>query len=82
MDLRMPGMNGEDAARAIKMRPGPNQSIPILGFSANTQVRMETLPDFRGLVSRPVLSGDLIEAIASHFRNQAAPTSVALAGAA
>ena len=82
MDLRMPGMNGEEAARAIKHQPGPNQSVPILGFSANTQAGMHDLADFDGLVSKPIILSELIEAIATSLCEPATPDSFADAGTA
>lgn len=82
MDLRMPGMNGEEAARAIKRQPGPNQSVPILGFSANTQVGTDDLPDFDGVVSKPIILSELIEAITASLCDRAAPDSFADVGAA
>ena len=82
MDLRMPEMNGEEAARAIKRRPGPNQSVPILGFSADTVVGMDDLTEFDGLVSKPIVLSQLIEAIASSLCERSAPDSFAVVGTA
>ena len=72
MDLRMPEMNGEEAARQIKSRAGPNQCIPILGFSADTQVPIGALTDFAGVVSKPIILSELIDAIVFHVLD---PTS-------
>lgn len=65
MDLRMPGMSGVQAARAIKSESGPNQSVPILGFSADSHVRTEDMSDFDGLVSKPIVFTELIGAMAA-----------------
>ena len=35
MDLQMPGMDGLDAAKAIRANSDPNRDTPILAFSAN-----------------------------------------------
>jgi signal transduction histidine kinase/ActR/RegA family two-component response regulator len=35
MDLQMPGLNGVDATRALRRRPAPACTIPVLGLSAN-----------------------------------------------
>ena len=80
MDLRMPGMNGVEAARAIKHQPGPNQSVPILGFSADTQSALHDLADFDGLVSKPILLSELISAIAFSLCDRTGQDSLAGAG--
>ena len=35
MDLRMPGMSGQEAARAVHEGGGPNRATPIVAFSAD-----------------------------------------------
>ncbi|MEJ8837371.1 hybrid sensor histidine kinase/response regulator [Ramlibacter sp. AN1133] len=35
MDVQMPGLSGMDATRALRARPGPASTIPVLGVSAN-----------------------------------------------
>lgn len=82
MDLRMPGMSGEEAAHALKIQAGPNQSVPILGFSANSQIEVGDLIDFDGLVSKPIILTELIEAIASSLFEQPHPDSMNSVGAA
>jgi len=82
MDLRMPGMSGEEAAHALKIQAGPNQSVPILGFSANSQIEVGDLIDFDGLVSKPIILTELIEAIASSLFEQPHPGSMNSVGAA
>lgn len=82
MDLRMPGMSGMEAAVAIKRQSGPNQSVPILGFSADTRVEMDDLSDFDGLVSKPIILSALIEAIAASLCERSVPNSFADVGAA
>lgn len=64
MDLRMPGMCGAETARLIRDCPGPNQTIPILGFSADTQAGSAPLAGFDGLVSKPIILAELIKALA------------------
>ena len=82
MDLRMPGMNGEQAARAIKGYPGPNQSVPILGFSANHQTEVGDSVDFDGWVSKPIILTEMIDAIASCLFEKTAPDSLYNVGVA
>lgn len=72
MDLRMPGMSGELAVRLIRTQPGPNQSVPILGFSADNQIKLGDLPDFDGLVFKPMVLSELLDSIgASLFEKSA-----------
>ncbi|MBW8304497.1 MAG: hypothetical protein K0M78_11280, partial [Brevundimonas sp.] len=61
---------------------GPNHSVPILGFSADTQVEMDDLSDFDGLVSKPIILSALIEAIAASLCERSVPNSFADVGAA
>jgi signal transduction histidine kinase/ActR/RegA family two-component response regulator len=35
MDVQMPGLSGVDATRALRKRPAPANTIPVLGLSAN-----------------------------------------------
>lgn len=81
MDLRMPGMGGDEAARSIRSRPGPNQSIPILGFSADSPGEFEGRTDFDGLVAKPIVLSELIQAIVLSLHGQP-PASLDAAGAA
>lgn len=82
MDIRMPGMNGREAARTIRSRPGPNQSIPILGFSADAQVGIDDQSDFDRMVSKPIVLADLIRAIASSLSDRTVPSALPVSGAA
>jgi PAS domain S-box-containing protein len=68
MDLRMPGLDGYAAARAIRGRSGPNQETPILSFSANVEaggVAPEDPDLFDGHVSKPIAARELIAALAA-----------------
>jgi PAS domain S-box-containing protein len=68
MDLRMPGLDGYAAARAIRGRSGPNQETPILSFSANVEAGGVAPDDpdlFDGHVSKPIAARDLIAALAA-----------------
>lgn len=55
MDMRLPGMTGLEAARSIRARPGPNQSIPILLFSADADASgVDDEGLFDGVISKPI----------------------------
>jgi len=38
MDIRMPGMDGPEALRRIRAAEGPNQAVPVMAFSANSDL--------------------------------------------
>jgi PAS domain S-box-containing protein len=65
MDLRMPGLNGRGAAEAVRRTPGPNQDIPILAFSADSEIADDPagLGPFDGQVRKPVEPSALIRAL-------------------
>jgi PAS domain S-box-containing protein len=65
MDVRMPNLDGPGALRRIRAEGGPNDAIPILAFTADSE-RFETFAalGFQGLVSKPVEPGALLGAIA------------------
>jgi PAS domain S-box-containing protein len=80
MDLRMPGLHGREAAAAIRMRPGPNQDIPILAFSADADLtggRGELGP-FDGQVRKPVSPGELLSAVAEAMSDAYQPPELEL----
>jgi PAS domain S-box-containing protein len=64
MDQRMPVMDGETAARAIRQGDGPNRKTPIIAFSADGSVRIdETL--FDGMLEKPLDPAALLRGVAS-----------------
>ena len=63
MDLKMPVMDGRQAAMQIRSSNGPNSSTPILAFSAEPDPRLEA-SIFDAVLTKPIRTGDLIEAIA------------------
>jgi signal transduction histidine kinase/DNA-binding response OmpR family regulator len=66
MDLRMPVVNGFDAAAAIRRVPGL-ETVPIVGASASSAdlARAEADADtFVGCLHKPFQTGDLLEVIA------------------
>jgi signal transduction histidine kinase/CheY-like chemotaxis protein len=65
MDLRMPGVDGWTAARAIRAGSGPNRTTPMLAFSADiTADDAQALAVFEGIVRKPIEMTGLLMAIA------------------
>jgi CheY-like chemotaxis protein len=63
LDLRMPNLDGSGAAERIRNAPGPNDTTPIIAFSA--EITSQLAPGlFDGLVAKPLSAGALVEAIA------------------
>jgi signal transduction histidine kinase/ActR/RegA family two-component response regulator len=66
MDLRMPRLDGIGAVTRIRAAAGPNQTTPILAFTADAESafddRLRAL-GFDGAVAKPVEPGQLISAI-------------------
>ena len=67
MDLRMPDMEGGVAARRIRDEPGPNQTVPILAFTADVRTPALTAQSgpFDGVVRKPIESRELLQALAA-----------------
>ena len=66
MDYRMPGLTGLEALQAIRRRPGPNQTVPIIAFTANASgedARRLLKQGFDGFAGKPILPADLLAAI-------------------
>ncbi len=65
MDMRMPGMNGEEAVAEIR-RGGPNAGCPIIAFSASADPgQMDHLRrlGFDSCLPKPFTLPDLIQAV-------------------
>lgn len=66
MDLQMPVLGGHGALTRIRSRPGPNDATPIIAFTAqgDASSRASLLSlGFEDVVSKPIDSGALIEAV-------------------
>ncbi len=83
MDMRMPGMNGPQAMRAIRDGGGPNAGIPILAFSADViESRDNALVGFDGAVRKPLEPLALIQTLIAVIHPVADAPSVDQRGAA
>jgi PAS domain S-box-containing protein len=66
MDLHMPGVGGRAATAEIRRGGGPNQDVPILAFSADSEVEEDGLSGsrlFDGQVNKPVSPHQLLNAL-------------------
>ncbi len=66
MDYRMPGLTGLETLQAIRRRPGPNQAVPIVAFTANASgedAKRLLKQGFDGFAGKPILPADLLAAI-------------------
>ncbi|HEY0647077.1 PAS domain S-box protein [Phenylobacterium sp.] len=64
LDIRMPVMDGPEAARRIRGAPGPNRDAPILAFSADHELGEAAAGLFDGHVRKPIDVAALLEALA------------------
>ncbi|WP_332873008.1 response regulator [Caulobacter hibisci] len=62
MDLRMPLMDGETAARRIREGGGPSSATPILAFSADADPKLSS-ELFDGVLAKPLEIGALLGGI-------------------
>lgn len=80
MDLRMPGIDGWTAARAIRDGGGRNAAAPILAFSADISADADMAPDlFQGVVRKPIEMIELLTTIAQWSRPRASSPEMATA---
>ena len=82
MDLRMPRIDGIEATLRLRGEPGPNQTIPILAFTAehaHSGVTDLAQKGFDGLVTKPIVRERLARAISESQLNPFAPVVKAIA---
>jgi signal transduction histidine kinase/DNA-binding response OmpR family regulator len=69
MDLHLPGIGGIDAARQIRMMPGPAGTVPIIALTATTSPE-DTVhcraAGMNGLVTKPATVMEVLAAIGTH----------------
>ncbi|MCY1023582.1 PAS domain-containing hybrid sensor histidine kinase/response regulator [Pyxidicoccus sp. MSG2] len=86
MDMRMPGMDGYDAARAIRELPGAlYPRIPIIAVTASTRIGLEhqtRAAGFTDFIGKPYKPSELAALIVRHatWKQDAAPAAGALDG--
>jgi PAS domain S-box-containing protein len=77
MDMRMPGLSGEEAVAEIR-RQGPNSACPIIAFSASAdprQIEQLRMLGFDGCLPKPFTLTDLIEAVEQALKPPGSPAS-------
>ncbi|MBP6546044.1 MAG: PAS domain S-box protein [Phenylobacterium sp.] len=66
LDLRMPDLDGVEVLRRLRARPGPNQHVPVLAFTAEAESGAATAPEgFDAIVGKPIDVGALVGALAA-----------------
>ncbi|WP_430424092.1 ATP-binding protein [Phenylobacterium sp.] len=64
LDMRMPEMNGPEVLNRLRASDGPNQSVPVLAFTAGSESFLkQDLDGFDGMVAKPMVPADVIAAI-------------------
>ncbi len=66
MDMRMPVLDGRDAAAAIRHGDGPNRDVPMLAFSAQDDGRLSRTNSgdlFVGRICKPLVPADLLSGL-------------------
>lgn len=67
MDMHMPGMDGLDATRAIRVLPGPVADIPIIALSANAmqpEIELCHAAGMNGHLAKPIEQEALLQSVA------------------
>lgn len=66
LDLRMPDLDGAEVLRRLRAKPGPNQDIPVLAFTADVESGAATAPEgFDAIVGKPIDIGALASALSA-----------------
>ena len=64
MDVRMPEMDGREATRMIRSTPGPNQNVPVIAVTAETDDQACYAAGMDLFVGKPIDPGRLLNAVA------------------
>jgi PAS domain S-box-containing protein len=77
MDVRMPEIDGPTAAQIIRSKPGLNAATPIIAFTAEALAEMppEWSRLFDGIVTKPIVSADLVTTLAASRAKGRAPAA-------
>ncbi len=78
MDLVMPGMGGEEAARHIRALPGPAGRVPIVALTATTSAEDRSRCDAAGMdavLAKPVRSDALLAMVDTCAQQRASPVA-------
>ena len=65
LDLRMPELEGAEVLRRLRTRPGPNQDIPVLAFTAEAQRDGGAPEGFDAVVGKPIDIAALASAVSA-----------------
>ena len=82
MDVRMPGMNGLEATRLIRLLPGSRGAVPVIALTAQSfseQIEICRRAGMNTHVSKPFTQATVLAAIANSAlpaKNTTAPTAV------
>ena len=69
LDIRMPIMDGPATLKRLRVEPGPNMSIPVLAFSADSDLERYAEEDgFDDVVRKPMNAAGLIQKISQWTR--------------
>ena len=69
LDRRMPGMDGSETLRRIRAAPGPNDAIPVLAFSADSDPEgLLGQGGFEDIVGKPLNAAVLIDTVSKWTR--------------
>lgn len=65
LDLRLPGLEGPEILAALRTRPGPNQAVPVVAFTADADMHRASLASagFDDVVGKPIMPEELTEAL-------------------
>lgn len=68
LDVRMPGISGQDVAVRLRQAGGPNDTVPILAFTAESpDLVLGGGSPFDGLVRKPLAPAELAATLAEHL---------------